>query len=115
MKETKAFLDRYFSEYNLKGRVRLSIILSMIFYPGFLILDAIYTPELFTVFLIIRGVVILSNLALLLLHRYATTVRSLLNLGMSLLVIDAFGIAIMTQIMGGFMSSYYQGLSIVII
>ncbi|MFC2158094.1 HD domain-containing phosphohydrolase [Acidobacteriota bacterium] len=114
MKETKAFLDRYFSEYNLKGRVRLSIILSMIFYPGFLILDAIYTPGHFTEFLIIRLVVILLNLVLLFLHRYAATVQSLLNLGMSLLVIDAFGIAIMTQIMGGFMSSYYQGLTIVI-
>lgn len=33
---------------------------------------------------------------------------------MALLIIDAFGIAIMVQIMGGFLSSYYQGLTIVI-
>jgi putative nucleotidyltransferase with HDIG domain len=114
MSESKEFLKRYFKEYDLRGRVKLSIILSMIFYPGFLILDLIYTPEYIIEFLIIRLVVIILNAVLLILHRKAHSIRSLLTLGMALLIIDAFGIAIMIQIMGGFMSSYYQGLTLII-
>jgi len=114
MSESKSFLKRYFREYDLRGRVKLSIILSMVFYPGFLILDLIYTPEYFRVFLIIRLVVIVLNAVLLILHRKSHSIRALLTLGMALLIIDAFGIAIMIQIMGGFMSSYYQGLTLII-
>ncbi|MCJ7680221.1 MAG: hypothetical protein MUP70_05815, partial [Candidatus Aminicenantes bacterium] len=107
MTEKQVFAERYYSEYDLKGRVKLSIILSMIFYPGFLLLDAIYTPEHFRDFLIIRLFVILLNAILLIRHRNADTVRKQLNLGMGLLFFDAAGIALMTHIMGGFMSSYY--------
>ncbi|MBD3415085.1 MAG: response regulator [Candidatus Aminicenantes bacterium] len=114
MKENKAFLKRYFKEYDLRGRVKLSIILSMIFYPGFLVLDLIYTPEFFLDFLVIRIVVVILNAVLLIFHRKAQSIRYLLWLGMALLIIDAFGIAIMIQIMGGFMSSYYQGLTLII-
>ncbi|MBU1338982.1 MAG: hypothetical protein KKD56_07945, partial [Acidobacteria bacterium] len=114
MTEKKNFAERYYNEYNLKGRVKLSIILSMIFYPGFLFLDAIYTPDHFRNFLIIRLFVILLNAIMLILHRYADTVRKQLNLGMAMLIVDAAGIALMTHIMGGFMSSYYQGLTLVI-
>lgn len=75
MKKNKDFLNRYYEEYDLRGRVKLSIILSALFYPGFLILDAIYTPEYFSTFLIIRGVVIALNLLLLLMHSRTETVR----------------------------------------
>ena len=114
MSESKEFLRRYFKEYDLQGRVKLSIILSMVFYPGFLVLDIIYTPKYFVEFFIIRLVVVILNAVLLVLHRKARSIRGLLTLGMALLIIDAFGIAIMIQIMGGFMSSYYQGLTLII-
>lgn len=114
MKESKSFLKRYFKEYHLQSRVKLSIILSMIFYPGFLILDIIYIPELFFEFLIIRAVVVALNGVLLFLHSKTHSIRRLLQLGMALLIIDAFGIALMIQMMGGFMSSYYQGLTLII-
>ena len=114
MKESKSFLRRYFKEYHLRGRVKLSIILSMIFYPAFLILDIVYTPELFLEFLIIRAVVVALNGVLLFLHSKTRSIRRLLQLGMALLIIDAFGIALMIQMMGGFMSAYYQGLTLVI-
>jgi response regulator RpfG family c-di-GMP phosphodiesterase/signal transduction histidine kinase len=114
MNKNKELLKRYYAEYDLRKRVRLSIILSIIFYPSFLILDVIYTPEHFSTFVIIRMVVIVLNLVLLISHRPTKSVRGQLNLGMALLIIDAFGIAIMIQIMGGFLSSYYQGLTIVI-
>lgn len=114
MKNNREFLKRYYDEYDLRGRVKLSIILSAIFYPSFLILDAIYTPEYFSTFLIIRLVVIAVNLVLFLIHSRTESVRGQLNLGIILLIVDAFGIAIMIQIMGGFLSSYYQGLTIVV-
>lgn len=114
MNNTQDFIKRYYEEYDLRGRVKISIILSILFYPGFLILDAIYTPQYFHEFLIIRLVVIALNFVLLLSHKNTKSVRGQLNLGMALLFIDGFGIAIMIQIMGGFLSSYYQGLTIVI-
>ncbi len=114
MRESKSFLKRYFKEYDLRGRVKLSIILSMVFYNGFMILDLIYTPEFFFEFFIIRMAVLILNAVLLILYRSTHSIRGLLALGMALLIIDAFGIAIMIQIMGGFMSSYYQGLTLVI-
>jgi response regulator RpfG family c-di-GMP phosphodiesterase/signal transduction histidine kinase len=114
IKEDKAFLERYYQEYHLRDRIRLSLILSMILYPSFLILDAIVTPSRLRAFLIIRMFVILLNLAQLIILRFTKSQRSLLLQGMVLLIIDALGICLMVFLMGGFASFYYQGLSLVI-
>ena len=45
MNKNQLFQDRYYKEYDLEERVKLSLILSMIFYPSFLILDMVYTLE----------------------------------------------------------------------
>jgi signal transduction histidine kinase len=113
-KRDEAFLNRYYQEYHLRDRIRLSLILSMILYPAFLILDAIVTPSRLRAFFVIRMVVILLNLIQLIILRFAKSHRSLLLQGMILLVIDAAGISLMVFLMGGFASFYYQGLSLVI-
>jgi putative nucleotidyltransferase with HDIG domain len=114
MGKPKSFEERYYTEYKLRKRVRLSLILSMIFYPSFALLDVIYTPECFVSFLIIRLIVVLLNAVMLSSVNIVKSTRGLLNLAMAFLIIDALGIALMTQIMGGFMSSYYQGLTLVV-
>ena len=113
-KNDDAFLTRYFQEYKLRDRIRLSLILSMVFYPSFLILDAIVTPSKLRAFLIIRLVVVLINAVQLVSLRFIKSQKSVLNLGMSLLVIDACGISLMVFLMGGFASFYYQGMTLVI-
>jgi putative nucleotidyltransferase with HDIG domain len=113
-KKDEAFLNRYYQEYHLRDRIRLSLILSMILYPAFLILDAIVTPSRLRVFFVIRMVVILLNLVQLIILRFTKSQRSLLLQGMVLLIIDAAGISLMVFLMGGFASFYYQGLSLVI-
>jgi response regulator RpfG family c-di-GMP phosphodiesterase/signal transduction histidine kinase len=113
-KKDHTFLDRYYQEYHLRDRIRLSLILSIFFYPSFLILDAIVTPSKLRAFFIIRMVVILLNVIQLFILRFTKSHRSLLLQGMVLLVIDAAGISLMVFLMGGFASFYYQGLSLVI-
>jgi response regulator RpfG family c-di-GMP phosphodiesterase/signal transduction histidine kinase len=108
------FYNRYYQEYRLRDRIKLSLILSMLFYPSFLILDAIVTPSKLRTFLIIRLVVIFINALQLVSLRFLKTSRGVLNMGMSLLVIDACGISLMVFLMGGFASFYYQGLTLVI-
>lgn len=114
MSKDISFRERYFQEYDLRGRVRLSIILSMIFYPSFIVLDAVAFPEWLGTFAIIRAVVILLNVVILTACRYTNSSRGFLNLGMLLLIVDTLGIALMVMLMGGFMSSYYQGLTLVL-
>lgn len=114
MSKDISFQERYFKEYDLSGRVRLSIILSMIFYPSFIVLDAVAFPEWLETFVAIRVVVVLLNIMILVAFRYTDTSRGYLNLGMLLLIVDTLGIALMVQLMGGFMSSYYQGLTLVL-
>jgi putative nucleotidyltransferase with HDIG domain len=113
-KRDAAFFNRYYQDYHLRDRIRLSIILSMILYPAFLILDAIVTPSRLRAFFIIRMFVILLNFVQLIILRFTKSQRSLLLQGMVLLIIDAAGISLMVFLMGGFASFYYQGLSLVI-
>jgi response regulator RpfG family c-di-GMP phosphodiesterase/signal transduction histidine kinase len=110
----KAFEERLNKEYDMRGRARLAIIISMILYSSFLFLDWVYTPQYFKLFFIIRMVVVALHVVLLLLYTRTKTNRGYINLGMAMVIFDAAGIAIMIQIMGGFLTSYYQGLNIIV-
>ena len=110
----KIFEERLIKENDMKGRTRLAIYISMVLYPSFLILDWVYTPQFFRLFLIIRLVVVALHFVLLFLYTRIKTNRGYINLGMAMVVFDATGIAIMIQIMGGFLTSYYQGLNIIV-
>ena len=113
--QQRSFEERLYKEYDLAGRVRLATVLSMILYPSFLLLDAIYSPQYLRLFIIIRlSVVIICLLFLALLKRTKTN-RGFINLGMAIALVDAVGIAIMIQVMGGFLTSYYQGLNLSLI
>jgi putative nucleotidyltransferase with HDIG domain len=108
------FNSRYFEEFKLRERLKLALILSIILYPSFLILDAIVTPDRLKAFFIIRLAVIFLNALLFLLLHYTKSYKGVLNLCMTLLVLDGAGISLMVFLMGGFASFYYQGLTLVI-
>ncbi len=110
----QAFEERLNNEYDLKGRAKLATILSAILYVSFLGLDAIYTPEFFQEFVIIRVTVFVGHLVLLFLYSQTHTNRGYIRLGMALVLIDAAGISLMIQFLGGFLTSYYQGLNLII-
>jgi response regulator RpfG family c-di-GMP phosphodiesterase/signal transduction histidine kinase len=112
--EEKSFEERLNKEYDLRGRAKLAIYISMILYPSFLLLDWVYTPQFFRLFLIIRLVVVALHLVLLVLYTRTKTNRGYINLGMAMVIFDAAGIALMIQVMGGFYTSYYQGLNIIV-
>jgi len=108
------FEDRLNQEYNLKGRTRLAALFSIALYVLFIGLDAIYAPQYFMTFLFIRlGVLAAVGLILLVLSRTNSS-RSVMNVALALALIDAAAIAIMIYILGGFLSSYYQGLNIIV-
>ena len=108
------FEERLYTEYDLKGRVRLAIIISMILFVSFLLLDWVYTPQHIKTFAIIRFSVALLEFFLLVMARRTESHRGFLNLAMAMVIIDAVGIAVMIQILGGFLTSYYQGLNIIV-
>jgi len=112
--EKKSFEERLNKEYDLRGRAKLAILISMFLYPSFLLLDWIYTPQFFRLFLIIRIVVVALHLVLLAIYTRTKTNRGYANIGMAMVIFDAAGIAIMIQVMGGFYTSYYQGLNIIV-
>lgn len=108
------FEDRLNQEYDLKGRTRLAAYLSIGLYLLFIGLDAIYTPQYFLTFLFIRlGVVAAVGLILLVLSKTSSS-RGLMNVALVLALVDAAAIAVMIYILGGFLSSYYQGLNIIV-
>jgi putative nucleotidyltransferase with HDIG domain len=108
------FEDRLNQEYNLKGRTRLAAYLSIVLYLLFIGLDAIYTPLYFKTFLFIRlGVIAAVGLILLVLSKTSSS-RGVMNVALVLALVDAAGIAVMIYILGGFLSSYYQGLNIIV-
>jgi putative nucleotidyltransferase with HDIG domain len=101
-------------EYNLKGRTRLAAYLSIVLFTLFIGLDAVYTPQYFMTFLFIRlGVIAAVGLILLILSKTKTS-RAVMNVALVLALVDAAGIAVMIYLLGGFLSSYYQGLNIII-
>ncbi len=108
------FEDRLNQEYDLKGRTRLAAYLSLALYAMFIGLDAIYTPQYFLTFLFLRLAVMAAVGVILVALTKVETGRAIMNLAVTLALIDAAGIAVMIYILGGFLSSYYQGLNIIV-
>lgn len=108
------FEDRLNQEYDLKGRTRTAAYLSLVLYTVFIGLDAVYTPRLFMTFLILRLGVMAGVGVILALLTKARTSRAVMNLALALALLDAAGIAVMIFLLGGFLTSYYQGLSIIV-
>ena len=108
------FEDRLNQEYDLRGRTRMAAFLSLALYTVFIGLDAVYTPQYFLTFLFLRlGVMAAVGVILLLLKRIKTS-HGVMNLALVLALVDAAGIAVMIYILGGFLTSYYQGLNIIV-
>ena len=116
MTETNlSFEERLYTEYDLKGRIKLIIILSAIMYISFLGLDAIYAAEYFQMFLIIRMVVLAAHIVLFIWVSRIERNRGFVNAAITLAIFDVVGIAIMIFFQGGFASTYVQGLYIIVI
>jgi len=109
-----AFEDRLNQEYDLRGRTRLAGYLSLVLYAIFIGLDAVYTPQYFLTFLFLRlGVMAGVGVILAALTKIRTG-RAVMNLALVLALLDAAGIVVMIYILGGFLTSYYQGLNIIV-
>ncbi len=92
----------------------MAAFLSLALYTVFIGLDAVYTPQYFLTFLFLRLAVMAAvGVILLLLNRIKTS-HGVMNLALVLALIDAAGIAVMIYILGGFLTSYYQGLNIIV-
>lgn len=113
-KNLNPFEERLYTEYDLKGRVRTAIVISIILFVSFLFLDWVYTPQYLKTFAIIRFSVAALEVLLLVIAKRIQTHRGFLNLAMIMVAADAVGIGIMIQILGGFLTSYYQGLNIIV-
>jgi len=113
-KHDQEFEDRLNQEYDLKGRTRMACYLSLALYAVFIGLDAVYTPQYFMTFLFLRLTVMVAVGGILYLLTKTETSRALMNLALTLALIDAAGIAVMIYILGGFLTSYYQGLNIIV-
>lgn len=110
-----AFEERLYQDYALKSRTRLIILLSALLYALFIILDAVHAPkELFHLFLYIRLGVLAAHLFLFLLLGRMTTNRAYAQIVIAVGFFDVLGIAVMIYFLGGFVSAYVQGLSIII-
>ena len=108
------FEDRLNQEYDLRGRTRTAAYLSLVLYTVFIGLDAVYTPQFFWTFLFLRlAVMAIVGIILFLLPR-AKTSPAVMNLALALALVDAAGIAVMIYMLGGFLTSYYQGLNIIV-
>jgi len=108
------FEDRLNREYDLKGRTRLAAYLSLALYAVFIGLDAVYTPQYFVTFFILRLAVMAGVGVILLVLERAKTSRAVMNIALTLALLDAAGIAVMIYMLGGFLTSYYQGLNIIV-
>ncbi len=108
------FEDRLNQEYDLRGRTRTAAYLSLVLYTVFIGLDAVYTPGWFMTFLFLRLGVMAGVGVILALLTKAKTSRAVMNLALALALLDAAGIAIMIFLLGGFLTSYYQGLNIIV-
>lgn len=106
--------ERIGQEYDLHGRVRRVILFSAILYMAFLLLDWIYTPENFSLFLAIRLTVLAVHVLLFTLLAGVKTARGAENIAIVLTIADVAGIVLMVHILGGLSSAYVQGLYLII-
>jgi len=106
--------ERIGQEYDLHGRVRRVILFSAVLYTAFLLLDWIYTPETFALFLTIRLSVLAVHVLLYALLAKVKTAMGAENIAIVLTVADVAGIVIMIHILGGLSSAYVQGLYLII-
>ncbi len=109
-----AFEEWLYTEYDLRKRTGLVIILSAILYLSFLVLDAIYAAKFFQILLIIRLIVLFAHVVLFFLLSRVHTNHGYVKLAIALTIFDVAGIAIMIQILGGFVTMYVQGLYLII-
>lgn len=110
-----AFKERLYEEYGLRARVRLIILLSAFLYLLFLVLDRITARQFFREFLIIRLTVLAAHIVLYLLLTRVRTQNACANIAVALAICDVAGISLMIYLLGGFVTSYVQGLYIIII
>lgn len=108
------FEDRLNQEYDLRGRTRMAAFLSLALYAGFIGLDAVYAPKYFLPFLALRLTVMAAVGVILLVLKRIKTSRDVMRLALVLALVDAAGIAVMIFFLGGFLTSYYQGLNIIV-
>ena len=114
-KKDMNFEERLNKEYNLRGRTRTAALLSIVLYLTFLGLDAVYSPQYLKAFFIIRVAVVLLVIVIMALLSRAKTLQGVIRLAVLLALLDGAGIAVMIQMLGGFLTSYYQGLNIIVI
>jgi response regulator RpfG family c-di-GMP phosphodiesterase/signal transduction histidine kinase len=108
------FEDKLNQEYDLRGRTRMAAYLSLVLYSVFIGLDAVYTPQFFLTFLFLRLGVMAGVVGILMLLTKVRSGKGVMNLALVLALLDAAGIAVMIYILGGFLTSYYQGLNIIV-
>ncbi len=113
-KKITPFEERLYTEYDLHGRVKLCIALSIVLFLGFLFLDWVYTPQFLSTFALVRVSVAAGAAGLYFMAKRARSNAASLRLAAAIVLLDAVGIAILIQFLGGFLTSYYQGLNIIV-
>jgi response regulator RpfG family c-di-GMP phosphodiesterase/signal transduction histidine kinase len=113
-KHITPFEERLYTEYDLRTRVELAITLSIFLFVAFLLLDWIYTPQYLATFAIVRVSVAALASCLLVMAKRTQSHQGILRLATAIVLLDAVGIAILIQFLGGFLTSYYQGLNIIV-
>jgi putative nucleotidyltransferase with HDIG domain len=109
------FEERLYEEYGLANRAKLTIVLSAALYALFILLDWVHAPrELFGLFLYIRLGVLAAHLILYGLLGRMKTNRGYAQIAIAVAFVDLVGIAVMIFLLGGFTSTYVQGLYIII-
>ncbi|NMD09906.1 MAG: hypothetical protein GYA74_01890, partial [Acidobacteria bacterium] len=113
-KKDKSLFERLGEEYDLRGRTQWVIFFSAILFAAFILLDRLYTPPMFHTFLVIRLAVLAAHGVLFLILRRTRSNRGAEMVAIALTVVDAGGISIMIQMLGGVSTAYVQGLYLVI-
>ena len=113
-KKDKSLFERLGEEYDLRGRTQWVIFFSAILFAAFILLDRLYVPPMFHTFLLIRLAVLAGHGLLLLILRRTRSNRGAEMVAIALTVLDAGGISIMIQMLGGVSTAYVQGLYLVI-